>query len=131
MNNYYKPEIKLDEDLAEGVYAASGTDGISYTVNVHPTHTDKHDGPDWRFDVNATRTGTSSAIGQQVVITFSVPVTIVDKNKAESVTGSGTNMLTLIYRAHKANGEMMLGHITVNSPTQPTVLTASCSEYLS
>ena len=132
MKKYEQPQVIGMEETAEGVYAASGTGAVesagpTYTVEVHPTHTANHDGPDWRFDVNGTVTGGKWAT-QVVTITFDVPVTVNDPGKASSYSGDGTTTITLNYNAGKSEGSIMWGNIHVNSPTQPTVMSATVSE---
>lgn len=99
MKNYEKPVLLVNEELAEGVYAASGSGcwsvGVSFT-----SHADKCE-----VEINGTHTNSSAAphtANLQVIITFNKQLT------------TGSNIVTLNENVGTANPtESKIWNITV------------------
>lgn len=95
MKNYEKPIITINEELAEGVYAASG-DCYTFTAEIvqdpklgHEVYTIQMNGDHAATDGHHSSTRT-------VAISFNMPVIYNSSNAAE-VVGSGTNTLYLTF----------------------------------
>ena len=114
MQNYSKPLVLANEELAEGVYAASGdcytckgriaqwpaTGNEQYVIQFDAKH------------VNADHHST----GQVLTITFNKPVVFKEcyGNGAKYESGSGTNTLKISYTYHNnSNDNIGLGDLKV------------------
>ncbi len=97
MNKYEKPMVLLNEELAEGVYAASGSDCLNIVVDFSQSETNNMPEGQCRYTVSFRKQEHSSkehrTSGQKVVLVFSSPVTI--NYNPQGWTGDGTNKLTL------------------------------------
>ena len=86
--------IKMVDDLAEGVYMASGdADADCFDVTAYIHQTPETGRGDYRIQVNARHDGDhNSDYHQQLVISFNLPVQYVSSN-GKLVSGDGTNEL--------------------------------------
>ena len=114
MKNYVKPVVLANEELAEGVYAASGD---CYTVSGYI-----HQKPELgrntfvaHFDgVHSAADGHHSG-AQTLIITFNQPVTYKSSN-GTLVSGDGTNVISIDYKYHNnGNDNIGLGDVYVES----------------
>lgn len=113
MLTYQKPIVLLNEDLAEGVYAASGSAGDCWTITQKTTQ-------DWNgqahvYEIGATHTSAVSHFSEALVVKF-VFSSVVTSAWAEgagnyTVEGIGTTTLT-VTRTHHANGEYSGDNVT-------------------
>jgi len=99
MRNYIKPVAINNEELAEGVYAASGTPGC-YTVT-----SNIHQGPqtgrgDFRIQINGVHKADHTKETQWLHITFNMPVVYKSSNGTLE-SGDGTNTLCIKYTYHQ------------------------------
>lgn len=113
-NTYKKPFVLLNEELAEGVYAASGagskdltsSDGcFKVTANIHQVPETGRG--DYRIQVTANHIpsyANHQSNSQTLVITFNQPVTFKECGAASYVSGNGTTTLTL-RRYNWCNGQ--------------------------
>lgn len=92
MKNYEKPIVMINEDTAEGVYAASGC----YTVRItgHQTPDTGRQTHKFQFDGDHLTSHMGSA--QLLVVTFDKDVTYVSSS-GTYVSGTGTNEITISY----------------------------------
>ena len=116
---YEKPIIIPNDELAEGVYAASGSVGGNdcYTVTAYIHQTPETGRGDFRIQVNGVHAAADSHhSGEQVlVITFNQPVTYKSSNGALS-GGDGTSTLRITYQYHNnGNDNIGLGDLVVES----------------
>lgn len=111
MTNYEKPVILANEDLAEGVYAASGAGGGGencYSVTAYIHQTPDNGNRTYRIQVNGTHSSTTHhSTGQVLVLNFNLPVTYVSSN-GSLAGGDGTAELRISYGYHN-NGTDNIG----------------------
>lgn len=109
MKKYEKPSIIINEGLAEGVYAASGSDCASVEAKI------SHRETDGRYVVyvqaNNKIGGEHKVSGITVILNFSQPVECESNDfysqkegVTYSVSGSGTSVLTLVFTDANTNG---------------------------
>lgn len=114
MKNYVKPVVLDNEEVFEGVYAASGN---CYTVTTS-IHQDPQEGRiDYRIQVNGTHAADDGHHGGEQVLTlsFNMPVTYVSSN-GTLVSGDGTSSIQIKYNYHNnAYDNIGLGDVVVSS----------------
>lgn len=95
MKNYKKPIVMINEDMAEGVYAASGN---CYTCTANITQTPDVGRDYYVIQINASHNALDNhhSSSRTVVIQFNSPVTYL-KSNAASVSGSGSSTLYLTF----------------------------------
>ncbi len=105
MKVYEKPYVLVNEELAEGVYAASGC----YTVNANIVQTPQEGRDSYTVQLNASHAAPDGhhATGQIVEISFNQNVEYLSSN-ATNASGSGSAKLTLTYAYH-SNGYDNIG----------------------
>lgn len=121
MNKYVKPTICLNEELTEGVYAASGACYINEQCKPSPGK----ETPDfdngvyvYRYDVTAIHNPDDrhNCIEQHFTITFSQPVTFKEGNC--TVEGNSANTTTLVLKYTYFNNfnvdQIGLGNLSVS-----------------
>ncbi len=119
MTNYEKPVILTNEDLAEGVYAASGAaggGGDCYTVTAYITQTPQIGNERYTIHVDGFHnTTTHHSTGQVLVLSFNMPVTYSSSNGSLS-GGDGTAELRISYSYHNnAVDNIGLGDVYVSA----------------
>ena len=86
MTNYESPVILRTEELAEGVYLASGC----YTASAYIHQTPQSGSGEYRIQVNGQHSADHTKEAQTLTISFSL-----------LVSGSGTNTLVINYNYHQ------------------------------
>lgn len=91
--NYNKPDIIVNIDLAEGVFAASGAKCYTTTAKIHqtPCYGDGY----YKIQVDGHHNGDHTNSEQTLVITFNQPVTYKKHCGRELIDGDGTCTLTI------------------------------------
>lgn len=124
MKTYEKPIVIANDNLAEGVYAASGsadsggrTDCYVVTANIHQRPETGRG--DYRIQFNARHVADQGdghhSGGQMLYLTFNQPVEYVSSNGALA-GGSGTSRLAIEYAYHNNAGDNVgLGDVIVTS----------------
>lgn len=119
MKNYEKPIVLVNEELAEGVYAASGAaagdDCYSVTAYIHQTPETGRG--DFRIQVDAVHAaGDGHHSGKQtLVLSFNQTVTYVGSNGSLS-GGDNTASIRIDYTYHNnGNDNIGLGDVIVTS----------------
>ena len=122
MKDYVKPIVLANEELAEGVYAASGdagNGGDCYTVTAYIHQTPELGREDYRIQVNGVHAAVGHhSTGQELILYFNQPVNYQFCNGAEAtlVSGDGTSELRLAYSYHNnENDNIGLGDVVVTS----------------
>lgn len=112
MNKYERPVVMINEELAEGVYAASGfNNGDCYTVR-YTIVQEPEVGQDCyvvQFDADHSPEDQHHSTGQLMQIVFNVPVTYVASNGV-LVSGDGTNTLLVKFDYHNNSYETGIGY---------------------
>lgn len=122
---YEKPIVILNEDLAEGVYAASGS--VCYFVNADIVQTPELGNDTYCIQLNASHNAMHHSGRQIIKISFNQAVTY-ETSGAIEVVGSGSNVLFLTYDYHANNVENMgLGHLYVKSGASLVITNVSCT----
>lgn len=120
MTDYEKPLVLSNEDVAEGVYAASGVSaggGDCYTVEVY-FHQGMEEGrQDYRMQVNGVHAAADDHhSGQQtLILSFNQPVEYVSSN-GTLAGGDNTTSISINYNYHNnGNDNIGLGDVVVKS----------------
>lgn len=125
MKTYEKPYVLVNEELAEGVYAASGC----YTAEAYIHSTPQEGRGNYLIQLNATHAASDNHHSgmQTLEITFNQPVDYVS-SQAQNVFGSGSTRLTLEYNYH-SNGydNIGLGDVCVTSDAGLAVSGVRCT----
>ena len=90
MKDYIKPVIVVNEDIAEGVYAASGC----YTINAYITQRPVLGRGDYRIQLNAIHNANHTNNSQTLTISFNQSVNYVSSNGILKY-GDDTNTLVV------------------------------------
>lgn len=77
MKEYMKPVLFTSDELAEGVYLASGDGSGCYTTTAYIHQTPQTGRGDYRIQVNAVHNADHTKEAQQLNISFNQPVTYV------------------------------------------------------
>lgn len=131
MKDYIKPIILANEDLAEGVYAASGmaSGNDCYTVTAYIHQTPETGRGDFRIQVNGVhQAGDGHHSGKQtLVLYFNQEVTYKGSN-GSLVGGDGTSSISIDYSYHNnGNDNIGLGDVIVESNTG---LAVTCAQLI-
>lgn len=121
---YKKPTIVVNEELAEGIYAASG-DCYSVTTNIHQKPETGRG--DYRIQVNGMHAAADAHhSGEQVLtLTFNQSVEYVGSNGNGSGMG---NVVTITYNYHNnGNDNIGLGDVIVKSDVGLAIVSAVLS----
>lgn len=119
MKNYVKPVMLDNEEVFEGVYAASGAgDGADcYTVTAYIHQTPETGRGDYRIQVNGVHAAANGHhSGEQILtLTFNQPVDYSWSN-GTLVGGNGTSTINIKYNYHNnGNDNIGLGDIVVTA----------------
>lgn len=90
MEKYSKPMVTVDQGLAEGVYAASGTGCYTVTAKIHQTPQTGRG--DYRIQLNGKHDADHTREAQVLTISFNKNVTYVSGG-AGLINGDGTPTL--------------------------------------
>lgn len=115
MYGYSKPIVIQNEELAEGVYAASGSDCYSVTGFIHQIP--EYGRGDYRIQVNGVHNASDGHhSGEQVLtLNFTIPVTYKSSN-GSLVGGNGTNSIQIRYNYHNNQTDNIgLGDVIVEA----------------
>lgn len=104
MKNYEKPCVLVNEELAEGVYAASGC----YTVTAAITQQPEEGRGNYLIRVDAVHEADHHSSMQVIELTFNKVVEYVS-SEAQSASGSGSTTLTLTYGNYHNNNSDRIG----------------------
>ena len=114
MKNYVKPVVLANEELAEGVYAASGD---CYTISGYIHQTPQTGRGDYRiqFDGKHAANDGHHSGKQTLIVSFNMPVVYKGSN-GTLVSGDGTNTLSIDYSYHNnASDNIGLGDVIVEA----------------
>lgn len=100
MKQYSKPVISVDNGLAEGVYAASGSSDGCYTASAYIHQTPQTGRGDYRIQVNGKHNADHTKEAQVLTISFNQNVTYVSGG-AGLIGGNGTPTLTVKLAYHQ------------------------------
>lgn len=117
MKLYEKPIVLLNEDLAEGVYAASGGGDDCYTVTAYIHQQPETGRGDFRIQVNGKHEADDGHhSGKQIlVLSFNQPVEYSSSN-GTLTSGDGTSSIRITYNYHNnGNDNIGLGDVVVKS----------------
>ncbi len=120
MKIYERPIVLANEELAEGVYAASGAaaGGDCYTVTANIHQTPEGGREDYRIQVNAQHNATHHSTAQELTISFNQPVnySFCNGNGASLKSGDGTATLVISLSYHNNDTDNIgFGDLAVTS----------------
>lgn len=130
MKKYEKPVVMINDELAEGVYAASG-DCYSFWANI--TQTPEEGRGTYAIQINGKHEAADGHHSSErtVQITFNQPVTH-EKSNASSLSGDGSNVLTLHFTNESGNyhnngvDNIGLGQLYVSSDAGLAIIGVTC-----
>ncbi len=131
MRNYEKPIVLANEELSEGVYAASGN---CYTVTAVIMQQPDNGRGDYRIQLDAVHAAADDhhSTVRRIQVTFNQAVEYVS-SQANSVSGSGSNTLVLEYVAdnngsyhNNAYDNLGLGNLVVTADPGLAITGKSC-----
>lgn len=115
MEKYVKPMVLANEELAEGVYAASG-DCYTVTANIHQRP--ELGRGDYRIQVDGKHEATDNHHGgkQVLALSFNLPVTY-QSSQGTLKSGDGTNKIEINYDGYHQNpiDNIGLGDVVVKA----------------
>lgn len=115
MKTYERPIVLVNEELAEGVYAASGAD--CFTVTAVITQKPETGRETYCIQVNARHNASDNhhSANQVLTLAFNQPVTYSSSN-GTLAGGDGTASLSIAYKYHQNGGDNIgLGDVYVKS----------------
>lgn len=113
MSKYVKPVVEIDNGMAEGVYAASGTG--CYTVSAYIHQKPEIGREDYRIQVNANHHADHTCDAQTLTISFNQDVTYVS-SQGTLVSGATGRTLVINYTYHNNPSDNIgLGDLVVTS----------------
>ena len=98
MREYKKPVVTVDNELAEGVYAASGAGCYTATAKIHQTP--QIGRGDYRIQVNGKHSADHTKEAQVLTISFNQNVTYVSGGEG-LISGNGTSILKVKLSYHQ------------------------------
>lgn len=104
MKGYSKPSILANEELSEGVYAASGC----YTVTTSVHQTDQVGRGDCRIQINGVHDSDHTKEKQTLTISFNKEV-VYKESAGGTLVGSGTGTTLVIDYAYHQNPQDRIG----------------------
>ena len=120
MNNYEKPIVVETEELAEGIYAASGGTGGGgdcYTVTARIHQTPETGRGDYRIQVDGVHAAANGhhSGAQVLMLSFNQAVDYSSSN-GSCIGGSGSSTIQIQYNYHNnANDNIGLGDVVVTA----------------
>lgn len=128
MKKYEKPMVLVNDELAEGVYAASGC----METDIKVTSTSNQD-REFRVYFKHTSADHGNE-GRATTITFNKPVEIVNIDSVTSYSGSGTSVITVV---RSGSGQYQNGNsnwgcdffikVKTTDGTDPSTITATAT----
>lgn len=116
MKKYSKPVVSVDNGLAEGGYAASGSAGC-YTTTAYIHQTPQTGRGDYRIQVNGHHDADHTRESQVLTISFNQNVTYVSGG-AGLISGDGTTTLKIKLSYHQNSTDNIgFGDLIVTSDT--------------
>ncbi len=109
MKKYERPVVLVNEELAEGVYAASGYNGGDcYVITAEIKQTPELGRENYTIQCDADHITTHHGTSQLMTISFNQPVTYVWSNGSLD-SGDNTNCLKIVYNYHNNGYETGIG----------------------
>lgn len=123
---YEKPIVKINEELSEGVYAASGAG--CYTVTAYITQIPQIGRGDYRIQLNAIHNAEHTNNAQTLTIRFNQSVKYVSSN-GELGYGNNTNVLVINF-GYWQNGydNIGLGELVVTADEGLEIISVSLTD---
>lgn len=121
---YSKPVILANNDLAEGVYAASGC----YTASAYIHQTPETGRGDYRIQVNGKHDADHTKETQWLHISFNQPV-VYSSSQGTLESGNGTASLVIRYTYHQnPTDNIGLGDLVVQSDSGLAITSVSITD---
>lgn len=109
MKNYVKPVVLVNDEMSEGVYAASGA--ACYTTRARIVQTPEQGRGTYCIQIYADHAAADNhhSTEQKVRIVFNMPVSYSWSGVVKSYTGDGTSSLELVLGHHNNGVENNIG----------------------
>lgn len=126
---YIKPMVITDDELAEGVFAASGAvDTNCYTASAYIHQTQEQGRSDYRIQLDGHHSADHGNSAQVLTISFNQPVNY-EWSGGTLIEGNGTTTLRIqYYYWQNANDNIGLGDLCVTSGDGLTITGVSISD---
>lgn len=127
MKNYVKPVVLANEELAEGVYAASG--GVAECWTVAPKSVQDWDGAYHVFEIHCVHPDTVEHISSAstVVLTFSAPLTDAKSEFTTSWSGSTVTVVRTLHANAYKSGDDVTYKVWVKAADEATTKAITCT----
>ncbi len=125
MAKYEKPMVIANDELAEGVFAASGC----YTVNAY-AHQEENNKKQYRIQVDGVHNATHTCEEQTFTINFNVAVTLVScqGQLVSPADGKPSSQLVVKYNYHNNKTDNIgLGDFVVSTTGSEPLTIVGCS----
>lgn len=126
MVKYSKPMVIVDQGLAEGVYAASGTGCYTVTAKIHQTPQTGRG--DYRIQLNGQHHADHTKEAQTLTISFNQPVTYSSSNGTLAGTTTGTTLIINYTYRQNPNDSIGLGDLVVVSDPGLSITSVSITD---
>lgn len=129
MDNYEKPAVLANEDIAEGVYAASGAEDNCYEVTTKIHQKPETGRVDYRIQVDARHAAGDNhhSTAQELVLSFNQPVEYISSD-GTLLEGDGSTSITIAYSYHSNEYDKIgLGDVVVKADAGLAVTGAALS----
>lgn len=126
MSKYVKPVVEIDNGMAEGVYAASGS--ACYDASAYIHQTPETGRGDYRIQVNGQHHSDHTKEAQVLTISFNQNVTYASGG-AGLISGNGTTTLKVKLSYHQnPNDTIGFGDLIVTADTGLAITGVSISD---
>lgn len=117
-NEYQKPVVVINEELSEGIYAASGN---CYSIIAYITQSPVVGRGDYRIQLDAIHNADHTNNSQRLTISFNQSVSYVSSN-GELIYGDGTDTLIIDFSYWQNEYDKVgLGELVVTSDENLTI----------
>ena len=128
MKEYMKPVLLTSDELAEGVYLASGDGSGCYTTTAYIHQTPQTGRGDYRIQVNGQHHANHTKEAQVLTISFNKDVTYVSGG-AGLISGNGTTTLKIKLSYHQnPTDNIGFGDLVVTSDAGLAILSVSITD---
>lgn len=127
MNKYEKPIIIKSNDIAEGVFTASG-EASCYTTSAYIHQRPETGRGDYRIQINAQHTADHTREKQILTVEFNQPVTF-KWSQGNLIGGDGSAIIEIELHYHQnPNDNIGFGDLTVESDPGLEILSANITD---
>ena len=125
---YEKPNIVESNEIAEGVYTASGSNQGCYTVSAYIHQRPETGRGDYRIQINGKHTSDHTRDKQILTVEFNQPVTF-KWSQGTLIGGDGSAIIEIeLYYHQNPNDNIGFGDLTVESDPGLEILSVNITD---